>query len=445
MHVLIQVRPTALPTMSFEATAALDSPPVELEGLADVGFVLDERYAPVVVPAVRAPFAGGLGLALGHQPDLSFEAADISSLVRGTIPEGDEQNPVVSELLTRPEVMGVFADPVVEAMPTCGGDPPVGNDADVARLLDCAQLHADGFTGEGVRVAVVDSGINAAHLASRGHTNAVDVSNSFTPAGVLSQPGAHGLGHGTMCSFDIGIAAPEAVLLDHAVLLSRTPGQVAIQGLLSDAVRSFSQLRALLHSEDGPPLVVSNSWGVFDPAWDFPVGHPGNYTDNPGHPFNLIVSSLERAGADILFAAGNCGVDCPDGRCRFMQLPICGANSHPAVLSIAGIDVKDARVGYSSQGPGRISADKPDVCSYTHFKGSEVFGTGTPDSGTSAACPVAAGVVAAIRTRVSHSALTPAQLRALIQRTATDLGHVGFDHDHGWGALTPPALVAALP
>ena len=36
--------------------------------------------------------------------------------------------------------------------------------------------------------------------------------------------------------------------------------------------------------------MVSNSWGMFDPAWDFPVGHPGNYSDNPNHPFNIIVA-----------------------------------------------------------------------------------------------------------------------------------------------------------
>jgi subtilisin family serine protease len=174
-------------------------------------------------------------------------------------------------------------------------------------------------------------------------------------------------------------------------------------------------------------------------------GHPGNYTDNPIHPFNLITASLESAGADILFAAGNCGLDCPDGRCRFDSHPICGANSHPAVLSVGGIDVHNQRVGYSSQGPGRLSPEKPDVCSYTHFEGSEVYGAGSADSGTSAACPVAAGVVAAIRSRHRPCDLPPTQLRALITRTAVDLSGVGFDHDYGWGALAPAALVEALP
>ncbi|MFD2353051.1 hypothetical protein ACFSTC_32830 [Nonomuraea ferruginea] len=80
-----------------------------------------------------------------------------------------------------------------------------------------------------------------------------------------------------------------------------------------------------------------------------------------------MVASLDQAGADILFAAGNCGRDCPDGRCAFPERPITGANSHPRVLSIGGVNVRGERVGYSSQGPGRLAERKPDVCAYTHF------------------------------------------------------------------------------
>jgi subtilisin family serine protease len=443
MRVLVQLRPTELQGGSFAARAELDAPPVDLAGLAAAGLVLDSDFAPVVVPTVRAPVAVAMTLTLGAPAEFSFERADVSSVVRGAIPDGEAQQTAVSELLAQPEVMGVFSDPVITTTITCGGDPPLGDAADVAQRLDCAGLNEAGYTGANVRVAIVDTGIDEQYLIARGRSHSIDVPNSFTPAGVPTSPGAHPPYHGTMCAYDVGIAAPEAILLDHAVLLSKAPE--GFQGLLSDAVRSFSQLRALLQAQDGAPLVVSNSWGLFDPAWDFPVGHPGNYSDNPVHPFNLIVASLESTGADILFAAGNCGVDCPDGRCRFPGRPICGANSHPAVLSVAGIDVRDQRVGYSSQGPGRLSAEKPDICAYTHFTGSEVFGAGSADSGTSAACPVAAGVVAAIRSRHGYDILPPAQLRSLIAKTATDLSGVGFDYDHGWGAISPPPLVAALP
>ena len=143
-----------------------------------------------------------------------------------------------------------------------------------------------------------------------------------------------------------------------------------------------------------------------------------------------------------MFAAGNCGRDCPDGRCDFgTELPICGANSHPRVICVAGVDTTKARVGYSSQGPGRLTFRKPDIAAYTHFVGSGVF---PEDSGTSAACPVAAGVVAAVRSKHPSTSLSPAQLRSLLFKTAEDRGPIGFDDDYGWGIINPAALLAAL-
>jgi subtilisin family serine protease len=247
-----------------------------------------------------------------------------------------------------------------------------------------------------------------------------------------------------MCAYDVGIAAPKATLLDHALLQSETPGETAMSGLLSDAVLSYSRLLEIIQAIPASrrSLVVNNSWGMFSSTWDFPVGHPGNYSDNPAHPFNVIVASLEAAGADILFAAGNCGRDCPDSRCQFgTSRPICGANSHPSVLSVAGVDTRKRRVGYSSQGPGRIAPDKPDLSSYTHFTGSGVY---PADGGTSAACPVATGVVAAVREKYPSSVLTPAELRALLFKTAQDLGGTGFDHDFGWGVIDAQRLAASL-
>lgn len=445
MRILLEVRSEAESGHTLAAMAETSEPPFDIAHLADVGLQVDDSFPAVVVPKARATVASGMMMAMGHQPSFSFEPEEVSYLVRGTIPDVDGGQSAVAELLSRPQVKGVFSDPPISTTLTCGGDPPVGDAAAVGAKLDVSALKAAGMAGGGVRLAVVDTGINLEYLKGKGISSALDAANSFTPSGITTTPGDHPVNHGTMCAYDVNIAAPNAELLDHAVLLSSAPGQTVMEGLLSDAVRSFSQLRAMRLAEEGRPLVVSNSWGVFNPAWDFPVGHPGNYTDNPAHPFNLIVASLESAGADILFAAGNCGVQCPDGRCKFPSNPICGANSHPAVTSVGGIDTNDDRVGYSSQGPGRLSAAKPDLCSYTHFLGSEVFGSGAPDSGTSAACPVAAGVVAAVRAKYPPSRISPLQLRALMERTSVDLSRVGFDYDFGWGALSPPHLIPALP
>jgi subtilisin family serine protease len=416
------------------------------EALVPEGLVLDQAFDPIQLPSPRLEDDDdGRVLAMSMPLEFSTRPEQATILVRGVIPEDEGQQAVLAAASANPAVLGVYADPVVERCLTCIGDPPVGTHKDVARLLNVNKLTAAGMTGQGVHLAIVDTGMNVAHLRNKGQPAKLAAPKSFTPKGVPSKPGKHFVDHGTMCAFDAGIAAPQATFLDHAVLLSQRSGPTPMSGLLSDAVRSFAKLRQVL---DGLPatrraLVVSNSWGMFDPAWDFPVGHPGNYSNNPRHPFNVIVASLEAAGADILFAAGNCGRECEDGRCNFRRKPICGANSHGRVLSVAGIDTKGKRVGYSSQGPGRLNAAKPDLAAYTHFKGSEVFAP-DPDGGTSAACPVLAGVVAAVRTKYPSNKLSPASLRSLLFKTADDIGRTGFDHDHGWGSVDTVALIEAL-
>jgi hypothetical protein len=175
---------------------------------------------------------------------------------------------------------------------------------------------------------------------------------------------------------------------------------------------------------------------MFHPSWDYPVGHPGNFSSNPAHPFNRIVGTLAGLGADILFAAGNCGSECPDGRCQGVtNQGIYGANSHPMVTTVVGVATDLDRVGYSNRGPGKLTTNKPDITGYTHFAGSGVYAA---DGGTSAATPVVAGVVAAIRTvRPYNGTISrrPAAIRNILTTTANDLGAIGYDFTYGFGVV----------
>jgi hypothetical protein len=226
-------------------------------------------------------------------------------------------------------------------------------------------------------------------------------------------------------------------------------------GTLSVAVLAYAQLLASWAVQFAPgglhqykALVVSNSWGIFHPSWDFPDGHPGRYCDNPRHPFHLLVSALSGAGADIVFAAGNCGTECADGRCKTRtQGAIMGASAHRDVLTLAGCDTSDRRVGYSSQGPSiaGMYPDKPDVTAYTHFLGSEAFGLNDPDTGTSAACPVAAGCIAAIRTKRGPSVTPPAALNDQLRATARGVvPGGGWNGDYGHGIIDPFSTALSL-
>lgn len=339
----------------------------------------------------------------------------------------------------------IFVDPRIGLPLTCGGDPAVGDTIDVRRLLGVGRLRNLEMDGKGTAVAIVDNGINLNGLRAKGLHPALDAAASWSPrTGIL--PGAAPLDHGTMCAYDALIAAPKATLLDYSVLQSTRRGGSAMSGLLSDAITAFGKLLMLMGlSEDERnfhSLVVNNSWGMFSWSWDFPAGHPGRYGDNPRHPFNRQVAALSASGADILFAAGNCGPTCPDGRCDnpLISPTINGANSHPDVITVGGVDTNRQLVGYSSLGPGALHNDKPDMAAYTHFLGSEAFGTGSPDSGTSAACPVLAGVVAALRSKYPFNAgkpqRSPGNIKQFVISCASrSPGHVGWRNDLGHGIV----------
>ncbi|OLC70492.1 MAG: hypothetical protein AUH78_20830 [Gemmatimonadetes bacterium 13_1_40CM_4_69_8] len=330
------------------------------------------------------------------------------------------------------EVVGVFADPTVSPFPSpyCS-DSPVGATQDVARRLGVRALHRAKLTGRGVHVAVVDTGIDGSRIPVAGGW-------APTPGYV---PGSSAPNHGTMVAYDVRIAAPDAQLFDYALLKSQAGTWAAF---LSDAIAAFADLVERVNAAPGR-WVVNNSWGLFDRASDAPIGSPENYSANPDHPFNQVTGALVAAGADVFFAAGNCGADCPDGRCGAGDTgsgaSIHGANSHPEVVSVAAVTVTDRRLGYSSQGPGALYSRKPDLAGFSHFAGSGIY---PADAGTSAASPVAVGVAAALRQAFATDRLAPAQLKGLLQRTARDVNGDGWDYDLGYGVIDAAAAVKAL-
>jgi len=249
-------------------------PDFPLSALADASplpLTIDPTYPPVPLPSSRAEGAHDL---LDQQFDFAVQGEDSTYLLRGSIPDGDAGMEVANSLREGRNVVGVFADPIIEPCVICPSDPAMGSDKNVAALLHVPQLHANGMDGHGAHVAVVDTGINMSYLRSRGRPHRLTSSRSWTPRGVTSTPGNHPIGHGTMCAYSVGIAAPLAQLLDHAVLRSQRSGPTGMAGLLSDAISSYSNLlRALLkRSPTRRTLVVTNSWGMYSPSWDFPPG-----------------------------------------------------------------------------------------------------------------------------------------------------------------------------
>ncbi|MEV0537933.1 S8 family serine peptidase [Kitasatospora sp. NPDC050463] len=440
MRILIQIRPVP------DVTLAVMQDP-EKQTAADVagdlpGVELDESYLPVALPKPVPKASDGDPLSMHQAMFFSFEPEVASVLVRGEIGDDDLASRRARLSATNPNIVGIFSDPVLEAMPACPGDAPTGTWQDVSDHLKTKDLQARGMDGADVLIAIVDVGIDADRLAAAGAEIRVAADRSWTPP-IAWAP--DDIRHGTMCAFGAGIAAPRATLLDVALLRTMRHARNRMEALTSDGIAAFAYLRTVLDSMgDRRALVVSNSWGCYDPAWDFPEGDPGNYSNNLSHPFNIVVSALQSAGADVLFAAGNGGSPCPVSRCKYSERTIVGANSHPDVLSIGGVSTENERVGYSSQGPGRLDTHKPDLCAYTHFLGSEVYGSGSADGGTSTACPVAAGVLAAVRSKFPSGTITPEAMRDVLRGAAYDVTGRGFTYDYGHGIVSVPGLLDRL-
>jgi hypothetical protein len=261
-----------------------------------------------------------------------------------------------------------------------------------------------------------------------------------------------------MCAYDVLAIAPKATMLDYPSLIARAPGNHTVPATVGAAMQAYATLLAFWINNlaaAGPykALVVNNSWGIFHPCEeDASPGQPGRFIDNPFHPFHLLVWVLGILGADIVFAAGNGGLPCPAP--PFLHLTtgsIRGANAYAEVLTVAGCDVNDSRVGYSSQGPAVTmfplpTPDKPDLTAYTHFLGSQVFGPREPDAGTSAACAIGAGCVAALRShpQLSSAAVPPAALFDALRTTARQVGAPGWNRDYGYGIIDPVAAARML-
>ena len=114
---------------------------------------------------------------------------------------------------------------------------------------------------------------------------------------------------------------------------------------------------------------------------------------------------------------------------------IWGANGHPSVITVGAVNLNELFVGYSSQGPAALDENKPDFCSVTHFAGyfPSLNSDDVSDGGTSAATPIAAGVIALFKE--GHPSCTQEQIKKAIIDAAKDIGPAGWDKHSGAGIL----------
>ncbi|OLD38874.1 MAG: hypothetical protein AUI83_23560 [Armatimonadetes bacterium 13_1_40CM_3_65_7] len=109
---------------------------------------------------------------------------------------------------------------------------------------------------------------------------------------------------------------------------------------------------------------------------------------------------------------------------------------YPGVMAVGASTPTNDRAVFSTYG-SHLSVIAPGVDIYSTIPG----GGYSLMSGTSMAAPHVAGVAALIR--AGNPTLTPSQVRAQIEQTATHLGSPGFNPQFGWGLVNAAAVVGS--
>lgn len=315
-----------------------------------------------------------------------------------------------------------------------------------------------GFSGAGerpVNVVIVDGGLDADYLATLGHAGGVakipGLSGARTETGRRkSQRHANAMARSVLS------LAPHARFVDAPIL----PDRIENTGLYASRVFDLVlRLAFQVLSRPDESWVVLCAWGLIDRKYD---GSFGSYADDRRHLLSTVMEFLVSLGVDVVFSAGNSGQFWPDpfsGQTdRGPHRSIMGANGLSSVLTVGAVDATGLWIGESAQGPEpeglRLpvlggAPRKPDVCAPSWFR--ETGDRHAVQTGTSAACAMAAGVVAAVRRVVGPATLPPEQLIEAIRATARREGYAGGEAREtpaqlrlGSGIIDGAALAAAL-
>lgn len=325
---------------------------------------------------------------------------------------------------------------------------------DVAMILGANEAHRRGQVGDGVVVAMVDSGhYRHPFFAAHGYTIRPPI--AMVPG---TNPAVDPHGHGTGESANIFAVAPGAVLRPYRA--SNNAGDLV--GALSGFVRAKAD----------KPHVLTNSWGGDEP---YPPA-PGSSPPAADRALILEIRDAIAQGIVVVFSAGNG---------HFSSEPqVPGVIAAGGVFASAGLDLQASTYssGYLSPWFGGVQVPTvsglvgmaprasylmlpiPSHCVIDTERasaadGDPADGTTANDgwalfSGTSAAAPQIAGAAALLR-GVKQNA-TVAQVTAALSTTATDV-RAGFcsprfnnpatpgrDLATGFGLINVSAAAAAL-
>jgi len=253
-------------------------------------------------------------------------------------------------------------------------------------------------TGDGRPIAILDSGVDATHPDLFGRV--LPGWNTFDENADADDV----TGHGTLVA---GVAAATADNATGGTGVTWINPILPVRVTDPDGNAYYSTLAAgLVWAADHGARIANLSFAVYG-----------------GQALNVAAQYFVGHGGLVFAAGGN------DGR-RHDVPP------NPWVISVAATGRGRLTAPFSSRG-AYIDVAAPGTNILTTARG----GGYARASGTSLACPIAAAVAALVM--AANPALDPAEVEAIIERDADDLGQPGFDPDFGWGRVNAARAVEA--
>ena len=271
-----------------------------------------------------------------------------------------------------------------------------------------------GYTGAGVTMAIIDTGIDANHsgLDDLDDDNSTNDTKVIAFYDAINNPGARNgseifpyddNGHGTHCA---GITAGTGAPTFQHVGVAPHANLVGVKVLSGSGSGSFAQVMA------GMEWTVEKRHEFNIRAASMSLGGPGpiEWTSAEEESVNRMANEMMRSGVALFIAAGNSAGSATIGT----------PGSAEDVITVGALDKDTAIAVYSSQGPTEEGRIKPNLA----FVGSSV---NAPDantgdgyvalSGTSMATPGAAGV--GVLMFQANPDLSPFDIRNIMQETST--------------------------
>lgn len=309
------------------------------------------------------------------------------------------------------------------------------------QMIGVQAAYERGYTGQGVVVGVVDSGINPTHRDIA--DNLTDISlDIYTGGPVLADPQGHGT-HvaGTIAGVRNGVGV-QGVAYDAQLAIFRLLDENNVANGPDDAIATL-----LNYGLDRGVRIFNNSWG-------------GQYLDRDGTAADVtnfygetVIAAYQRAvdlDSILVWASGNESLLQPGLQAG---LPYYFPEWQPHWLTVTAVGSDGVLASYANHcglaaqwclaAPGGDAALPGETLydAYIWSAGNTNVDDLSGQGGTSMAAPHVTGAVAIARQMFPNA--PAAALTRLVLATATDLGDPGVDESYGWGLLNVENMVSA--